>query len=186
MPYAANLIHTVREFYIPDADYVSGIPFHNGFQFDSGGYTVYNAGLTTSSASISAPSIRLPNGAKYDPYQTYRAPDTPGQCVVTVHLIPYTQYISNGTTTLNQTEAAIQAYHRFAMTALGERGVLYAIAANNKTATATARLIGISDNQRYPKQVPITMGGTGTAAPGITYLIMEFTFDLITRWEFEF
>lgn len=186
MPYAANLIHTVREFYIPNAEYMSGLPFHNGNTFDNGGYTIFNAGLTTSSASIPASTIRLPNGTKYDPHQTYRAPDTPGQCVVSVILKPHAQYIAIGETTLNQTEAAIQAYHRFAMTALGERGTLYAIAANNKTAIATARLIGISDNQRYPKQVPIIMGGGGATTPGITYLTMEFTFDLITRWEFEF
>lgn len=137
----------------------------------------------TPSAKSAVSSIILPNGAKYDPYQTYAGPQTPGMLDVSVTLTPDHAGIAAGTYTLNQTESAIQYYHRRVMTFLNKRGEITGANADNDLVTATARLIGIEADWKHPKQIPSVLGGQGQNTPGVVTASFVFTFDMLTPWE---
>jgi len=151
------------------------------FGAGGGGYVICSS-FSSSSATAQPSIITLPNGSRFDPHQTYAGPQTPGIFTVSVTLIPNRVAIAAGTYTLNQTESAIQYYHRSAMYLLNRQGELTGANADEDVTTATARLIGIDASWGMPKQIPTTLGGVGQNTRGVESMNLTFTFDMLTKW----
>lgn len=123
-------------------------------------------------------SIVLPNGVKYDPHQTYAAPQILGTVDAVLNIRPL------NLSALEDTEDSITRYYYTCISCLGIRGTLYSGGYYPTSASATARLLKIKMDWNLPKQIPTSIGGTGNAAPGIKTATITLTFDLITAWTF--
>lgn len=180
MASSLDLLHTISSFYdATSLDVTSIIYFvHAGF---STGVTIKFTGMTPS-ASASKSSRILPNGSKYDPYQTYAGPQTPGELVIEVAWVPNWERINAGAFTRNQTETTIQGLYYESMYMLNRRGELTGANASSDVTTATARLIDVSIRWGMPKQIPTILGGTGQANRGIEYARVSYKFDMLTEW----
>lgn len=119
-------------------------------------------------------SIALPNGAKYDPYQTYDAPITPGTATVRLVLKPY-----SGATAFNSQDLIEGYYSSDISDYVGKRGTIYGVA-HSFYAETTARLMAarISLFSNYPQR----RRTDGSDVPGITAATIDLDFDLLTNW----
>jgi hypothetical protein len=127
----------------------------------------------------SATSIMLPNKVKYDPYQTYQSPQVPGITVITQ------KYIPKPGIDLSGAEVEISSAFDNTSANVGIRGILTVGSNYGSQYTSTARLIGVSFEafHKFPRQIPTSVGGVGTATAASKGGVMKYTFDQITNWE---
>lgn len=117
-------------------------------------------------------SIVLPNGSKYDPYQIYDAPVTPGIVTVTLVLKPFS---SDAATTQDLIEgfyaSEISGY-------IGVRGTLHGVS-HNFSMSATARMVAarIQYNQ-YPWRRRLD----SSDVPGVQTATIDLDFDMLINW----
>ncbi len=127
-----------------------------------------------------ARSVVLPNGAKYDPYQTYTAPDTPGEATVQTLLKPTSAAVD-----ISYVESQILSLYNVHAEGIGLHGTLYAHDSGGAAATATCRFIGLNvRHSDYPRIIPTSMGGPGLTTKGIMTAEFIYTFDLLSQWTF--
>lgn len=185
MATASNLLQTLYTFEISASPFV--LTFNGAIQttIGGGGSVLIKPAAYPTYSGETRRSIVLPNGSKFDPYQTYDAPVTPGEAIVVVRLKPGSTSIPGA---LEDTEKAIATYYNeYAMQFVGKRGTLYGAAQNISSSTeATARLIRVQMDWGLPWQIPTDIGGGGNATPGIKTALVTFTFDLITAFTLTF
>lgn len=180
MSAASDMLQTLSSFEMSTLPYA--VSFFGTINSGTGGSASIRPYRYPTTTNTARSSILLPNGTKYDPHQTYDAPQTPGVLSYSVVLKP--------ASSSNQelVESAITGYYNdFCVQAWGKRGTLVGAAYGISTSTsATARLIRVSMEWGLPKQIPTDIGGSGSATPGVKTAIVNFEFDLLTSWSFTY
>ncbi len=178
MATANDLLQTLHAFTTASSPY--NLTFFGSLTSGSGNVLIRPYTYPTETTRVPN-SIILPNGSKYDPWQTYDAPLTPKTLSYSVILKPATAGSEN-------TEAAITGYYNsFSVQFVGLRGTLngasYGIVSGP---TATARLLQAKMVWDLPRQIPTAIGGEGSATPGIKTAVITYTFDLLTTWDYTY